>query len=128
MNANMALQLQRLARQRELVAEIIKAGDNGRATVAADEFGSRRTWASAARELAELAEALDEWRLGGGLDPYLVQPEPTEVGDTYAGSIVATVVVGLDEADPPIETQHDLARLLLECVDIPLQSAIRETR
>jgi hypothetical protein len=65
--------------QRELVKQILTAGDQRRATVANDEFGNRRTWASAARELAELVQALDEWRLKGRFDPYVAERDIAEV-------------------------------------------------
>lgn len=49
-----------LKRQRELAAEIIDGYGNRDASDIAD----------LAAELAELVQALDEWRLRGGFDPY----------------------------------------------------------
>jgi hypothetical protein len=51
-----------LARQRELAADLLSGIASGSAN-------------STARLLAEHVQALDEWRLNGGFDPYIGLPE-----------------------------------------------------
>lgn len=75
MNANLARQLANLARQRELVREIIAASDAFEVAKNGDsgdaEYDAACLVQDLATELAEVVQALDEWRLTGGVDPYL---------------------------------------------------------
>lgn len=43
--------------------------------------------------------------------------------DSYAGALRVEVSVGLDDSDGLVLTQHDLAHVLLQCADAPLDFA-----
>lgn len=90
-----------LKRQRELAAEII------------DGYGNRDI-ADLAAELAELVQALDEWRLKGGFDPYAqTEVEPKDADDEpryYAMDLIPENVTDL--ADEVTAMREKRGRLL----------------
>lgn len=61
--------------QRETAAAMIALADK-------EEFGGEdgmTEFTRLAERLAELVQALDEWRTNGGFDPYAPEPEPQEI-------------------------------------------------
>lgn len=96
-----------LKRQRELAAEIIDGYGNRDASDIAD----------LAAELAELVQALDEWRQNGGFDPY-AQTEVEPKGDD--------VVLGAGEHDPRYYAMDLIAENVTDLADEVV--AMREKR
>lgn len=72
-----------IARQRELAAEIAELRDQGSDALRAELMPSL------AMELAELVQALDEWRVNGGFDPYLALQSPDKRVRDALSSILA---------------------------------------
>ena len=84
--------LANLREQRELAAGVlssIRAIDEQGA-----DFDERDSLAERAERLAELVQALDEWRLRGGFDPYSGEPDGN--GLQWAVHLDAVVVEGSD--------------------------------